>query len=271
MSPNPTFIDGPRGRLFVVHYPTPATGTCVLLLPPFAEELNKCRRQFALQARSLASRGIGAVIADLGGTGDSDGELAATSINDWVDDLTAVRRWIDGLGYRRVVLWGVRFGALLVAPFLGRARDGVDRIVLWQPQLSGKMVVNQFLRLRSVAGMMGGTKGGASVRDSRQQLANGESVEVAGYQLGPELVAQLDELALGKLDAHAGLRVDWFWRGAEGASPGPAEAKAAERLTSAALDVQRHRFDEDAFWSTVETTTAEGLVAQTTAALTGVA
>ena len=59
-APRPFFLDGGAGSLFAVHLPAASADgprEAVLLFPPFAEELNKCRRQVMLQARAFAASG----------------------------------------------------------------------------------------------------------------------------------------------------------------------------------------------------------------------
>src|SRR5688500_5815022 len=77
---------GPRLRCVA----EPAGGTVrgvVLLLPPFAEEMNKSRRMCALLARGLAADGWRVVRIDLLGCGDSAGSLRDASWEQWCDDL----------------------------------------------------------------------------------------------------------------------------------------------------------------------------------------
>ena len=73
----PTMIAGDRGPLFAVHYaPTLAQhGRAAIYLPPFAEELNRSRKMASLQARALAAAGIGVLVLDPYGCGDSAGDF----------------------------------------------------------------------------------------------------------------------------------------------------------------------------------------------------
>jgi hypothetical protein len=45
-------------------------------VPPFAEEMNKSRRMIAEVGRRLEGSGVGMLLVDLFGTGDSEGEFA---------------------------------------------------------------------------------------------------------------------------------------------------------------------------------------------------
>jgi len=74
----PRFLDGLRGRLFVVRRAPAADdrGIDVVIAPPFAEEMNRSRRMMVLLAIALAERGFGCLAVDPFGTGDSDGDFA---------------------------------------------------------------------------------------------------------------------------------------------------------------------------------------------------
>ena len=90
MRPHFTLVNG--RRLFCVTRrrrgarPT----TRLLLVPPFAEELNKCRRLMALCAQRLAAAGAEVWWPDLFGTGDSAGAFSDASWSHWVDDLCEI-------------------------------------------------------------------------------------------------------------------------------------------------------------------------------------
>ncbi len=61
------------------------------MLPPFAEEMNKCRRMMALTAYALQAAGLDVLFVDLFGTGDSGGDFADGSLEVWRSDLHARR------------------------------------------------------------------------------------------------------------------------------------------------------------------------------------
>ena len=84
------FLPGSAGQLFCV-YRGPADAmqppeTGVLYVPPFADEMNKARRQAAVQSHALALQGYGVLSVDLFGTGDSEGEFAAHPPNHQIAD-----------------------------------------------------------------------------------------------------------------------------------------------------------------------------------------
>src|SRR5579863_6793860 len=96
----PVVIESSSGPLFGVFYPpaAPHANAMVLFVPPFAEEMNRARRMAALQARDFAARGIGTLIFDPFGTGDSTGEFHEARLAVWLDNLVAAADWLGGRG-----------------------------------------------------------------------------------------------------------------------------------------------------------------------------
>ncbi|MBT8144916.1 MAG: hypothetical protein KJO55_09465, partial [Gammaproteobacteria bacterium] len=87
---------------------------CIVIVPPFAEELNKCRRMMALLGRAASDAGMGCCYLDLSGTGDSEGEFANATWQQWRDELESLLNWIElELPGVQIQLVGIRLGLLL--------------------------------------------------------------------------------------------------------------------------------------------------------------
>ncbi len=193
------FLPAAQGqRLCVLHAP-PSGNTvrgCVIYAHPFAEELNRARRMADLQARALASAGFAVLLLDQFGCGDSSGDFGQASWTTWLDDLTLAAQWLTQRHGGPLWLWGLRTGCLLAAQVAGRQSvDGPVNLLLWQPVLSGRQYVRQFLRLRMAAEVARGGRG-ESTEALAARLAAGEGVEVAGYLLSPPLAQGLEQATL---------------------------------------------------------------------------
>ncbi|HXF47559.1 MAG TPA: hydrolase 1, exosortase A system-associated [Burkholderiaceae bacterium] len=259
-----TFEPGPGGPRFVLtHRPLRVAerGT-VILAPPFAEEMNKCRRMVAQTARALSADGWRVVQPDLYGCGDSAGDFGAASWQQWVEDLQRALGAYHAGG--ELWLWGVRAGALLLPPLLEAIPDA--NLLLWQPAHDGAAVLNQFLRLRASAALLERNET-ADRAQLRARLAQGESIEVAGYPLSPQVANPLAAARLVLPPDFSG-RVVWF-----DISDDPAEPLSASRQkVSEAWRAAGHRVQFEAvigpkFWQTVETAEAPALIERTRAAL----
>jgi exosortase A-associated hydrolase 2 len=261
----PVFIDGPAGRLFAVHYRPPNatdTGADLIYVPPFAEEMNCSRRMAALQARSFAAAGIGVVVLDLFGTGDSAGEFVDARWGVWRDDLSAAASWLESRGRRTLGLWGLRLGGLLAAEVASRHPTQFRRLLLWQPVTEGKAMLTQFLRIRVAAGLSG--EGRESTEGLRAELSGGRSAEIAGYDLAPELAAAIDAARLDAFDLAGVERVDWLDVTAEaGAALPPGRQRFVDRWRDGGVAISARSVAGEPFWTIQETTLAPELLAAT--------
>ena len=181
------FLKGTRGSLFSVFHPAHEHARhrlSLVYVPPFAEEMNRARRMSALQARRLSELGIDVLLLDPFGTGDSEGDFGDARWDIWCDDVRTAMNWMVARTNAPVGLWGLRLGALLAADVA--SRHPIERLVLWQPVLSGDSYLTQFLRLRLAATMnMGDHR--ESTKTLRERLAQRQTLEIAGYHLAPEL------------------------------------------------------------------------------------
>ncbi len=80
----------------------------IIIIEPLFEEVNRCRRLLINVMRGLAANGIGSVLADLPGTGESHTDISAVSFSDWQEALSAVTQLV-----KPVVIASLRGGALL--------------------------------------------------------------------------------------------------------------------------------------------------------------
>jgi len=268
---SPFFLSGSRAKLFSL-YTAPAQKPLpehfIVFFPPFAEENNKSRRMVSLQAKKFAAIGYGVLMVDPFGTGDSEGNFGDASWNIWQQDVECIRQWLDQQGAKQITLWGLRFGALFALHMVSVFSDVLDRLLLWQPVIRGELMMSQFLRLRMAADMIGsGEK--VTVRDLRRQLESGKQIEVAGYELSPQLVAGIDKLNLLNMKFESLPAIDWFEiLASEEQNLSPISQKVLDAWDNDKLQV--HTVIGEPFWVTPEITTLPVLLEKTTACLGGV-
>jgi len=199
MSIEPLFIETKLGRLFALAclpHPDEVTGEAVLIVPPFAEEMNKARHMLSQQSRSLADVGVAALLLDLYGTGDSEGDFSEARWQLWLENMAAAVDWLKVKGFSKISLLGVRSGALLANDFAGSGKATIFRMVFWQPVVAGKQHVNQFFRIGIAESLWREGTPKKTTQMLRQVLEQGGVVEVAGYTLHPDLVKAMDEARL---------------------------------------------------------------------------
>ena len=246
------FLNCGLARRFCLFHPPPAAGSArasILYLHPFAEELNRSRRMAALQARQLAQAGYAVLQMDLYGCGDSDGDFGDATWAQWVSDADAALDWIKQRCLAPLWLWGLRAGSLLAADVLKRRSD-VAGLLLWQPQLSGKQALRQFLRIKLAEQMLsGGTNGGDA--QLRQRLLQGRSVEIAGYTLSPALGLEMELVELNVPDVPLRIECLVVAPGSESA-PAPALATRLAQWGTAGHSARATVVNGAPFWQMAE-------------------
>lgn len=242
---------------------------------PWVEEMNKSRRMVALQSRALAAAGIAVLQMDRLGCGDSEGDSGDADWDHWVQDVldacSLVQQRTSDLNANPerlpLWLWGLRSGCLLANEAATRlpARSAPTNLLYWQPALIGKSVLQQFLRLDSVASRL--AKPSPSQPPSAQQrLAAGDTVCVAGYEIAPGLAQGLENARLQPVPRVG--RVAWFDVTTQAdAAPTPATQQALQAWSDAGIAVQHRMITGPAFWQTVEIEDAPALLNATTVAL----
>ena len=264
---SPFFLHGSAGNLFTLFFSSGEKAApaehFILFFPPFTEELNKSRRMISQQSRKFAEMGYGVLVVDYYGTGDSEGDFGDATWDIWQRDLTLIAAWLDEQGAKQVTLWGLRFGALLAMHSIPLFQEKLSRILLWQPVIRGDLMMTQFLRLRLAADMIGaGNK--VTVRDLRDQLNEGSNVEVAGYELSPNLVAGIDGLGLLNLEARGLPPVEWFEVvSTEEQSISPASQKVLDAWGELGMKVNIQTVVGEPFWVTPEITVLPALLERT--------
>ncbi len=236
----------------------------VVLIPPFAEEMNKSRRMLGLVSRALSRHGIGAVILDLFGTGDSQGDFSEARVDVWRRDITQVVAWLREVGATRVQALCVRLGALLALDAYCHRELALDGMIFWSPVPSGQLAMTQFLRLRMAAGLLGSEGAKETTSDLRAILAEGQSLEVAGYELSSGLFGDINALRLDVAEI-ADLPPIYWLDVVQDASRGvlPASQRVVNAWTEKGVHVEADCVEGDAFWGTQEISEVPALIDKT--------
>ena len=273
----PFFLPTAHGqRLCVWHAPPSgeAVQEALLYVHPFGDEMHKSRRMAALQSRALAAGGTAVLQIDLYGCGDSSGDFADARWEIWRGDLAVAHAWLASRLDVPIGLWGLRLGALLALDYAKHAVPAISRLILWQPIISGEAYMTQFLRLKLASEMLGGGtpatdhsgagSAGGGTRGLRDAMRNGESLEVAGYELAPELAGAIDAVTAVAL-APLGQTVEWFEVvGTTDRPMPPASRRLADDWQRAGVAIQTWCVAGPSFWSNQEIVECPSLLTCTT-------
>lgn len=273
-----TVDDTPLGRRLVIHHP-PAGGTpkaLVVYVHPFAEEMNKARRMAAMQSRALAADGLAVLQIDLLGCGDSAGDFGDATWAQWVSDVVTAARWLQQQhappangSAPPLWLWGLRAGTLLATQAAAcLAETGTPcHLLLWQPTPAGKLLLQQFLRLKAAGELLAG-QAKEAMDQLRAELASGRPVEVAGYLLHPALCQGLEQATLQAPAALPPGQLIWLEVSpVEQPALAPAGAGTLTAWRAAGWDVHAQALRGPAFWQTTEIEDAPALIEATRSAL----
>ena len=251
----PTFLDSPQGRIFVIHRMLHGVKAQlgVVLVPPFAEEMNRSRHMLTLLAEALSRNGCHVLLPDFYGTGDSEGRFDDADWGGWVEQLNCcVENLKNNYGIDRYSMVGIRAGALLVADYLQNYSFRPERLVFWQPVLDGDAYLKQFLRLRMATDMLSSDEG-VTTPSMIQSLANGETVEVIGYPLRSALTDGLSNAAMRKIEPGLLPEISWFDLVTYGQQIPPVKSRdLIQTWSDSGACIQYLVIPGDPFWNSAE-------------------
>ena len=173
----------------------------MLLCNPFGEEASRAHRTFRVLATQLERAGFAAMRFDYSGTGDSLGESADASIDDWIADVgIAAARLREASGASRIAIIGLRLGATLAALAAARGEARPRHLVLWDPVVDGATYLRELAAQHRA--YMRSEMGPAFWHDRLRTRADGPPgargtpVEALGTPISDALAAQLAAIDL---------------------------------------------------------------------------
>lgn len=214
----------------------------------------------------MASAGYSVLQVDLHGCGDSSGDFGDASWENWIDDVRLACNWFQKRGDSTLWLWGLRTGCLLACEAAARIATPIQ-LLMWQPVVSGKQYLQQFLRLKIAGEMLGGENKGLMLL-LREQLARGDSVEVAGYCLSSGVVSGLERAELAVPEGVG--RIEWLELSAQlNGTLSPSACARLAKLQSPGRIARGTSVHGPAFWQTAEIAECPALIEASLLALSG--
>jgi len=239
----------------------------VIVVPPFAEEMNKSRKLMSDFCRSVVGAdgsSTAVYMIDLFGCGDSEGVLSQASWPMWrhnIADLLADLKQQHPLANHHLL--GIRLGAALALDCcINELHNQSLSLIFWQPALNGAQFINQFMRLKIAAAMAQGTT--ITTAQLREELADKQLIEISGYEVSRAMVNAIDGIALHQLDRlPSAVRLAWFEVSPDQQlSMLPISKKIIERWSTHSQAVGDACHGER-FWQTAVTVTAPCLITRT--------
>ncbi len=245
----PRFMGEDNAQYFTLQFAcTDRPKAHIVFIPPFGEEMNRCRSLVSQQARNFAESGYACTLLDFYGCGDSQGELQNASLEIWQGNIRDTIETLQREVCVPVILWGLRLGAFIALDFASKSAVPIEAIILWQPVISGERYVTQILRQR-VAALAGKNLPPETTAEIRQRLAQGARIEISGYTVGGQLMHDVEHLSLARLRALCSSSIYWLEHvSEEGAAVTTATAKALEQLRNLENEVEVHPFTGPQVW-----------------------
>ncbi len=245
----PRFMGQEGERYFTVQFSGVGSPKAhIVFIPPFGEEMNRCRSLVATQARNFARAGYACTLIDFYGTGDSQGQLCDSSLQIWRDN---IRETVDTLLSEvtaPLIFWGLRLGGLIALDYAAITAQPVQDIILWQAVNAPKIYVNQMLRQR-VASLMVRDLPPETTAQIRQKLEDGDEVEISGYTVGRSLIRDIEGIEMAAMRGLCSGRVYWLEHVIEaGKEIGVASRKAVDQLVEQGNRVDVHTFSDPPIW-----------------------
>jgi hypothetical protein len=227
----PRFLGEEGTRYFTLQFScTEKPKAHIVFIPPFGEEMNRCRSLVSAQARNFARAGYACTLVDFYGTGDSQGGLIALD-------------------------------------YASKLSEPPQDIILWQPVNAATIYVTQVLRQR-VASLMVRDLPAETTKEIRQRLADGEDVEVAGYTVGGTLIRDIEGIDMAAMKSLCRGNIYWLEHVMEsGKEIGVASRKAVDQLTQQGNRVEVYTFCDPTIWLIHERDFAPQLLAVTSGLL----
>lgn len=220
----------------------------IVFVPPFGEEMNRCRALVATQARSFARSGYSCVLIDFFGTGDSQGQLRNASLPIWKSNIQVTVDALQSESPAPLILWGLRLGGLLALDYAASSTLSPRDIILWQPVNSPSVYITQVLRQR-VASLMVRDLPPETTKEIRQRLAAGEDVEVSGYTLAGALVEQIESIDVSAMQGLCAGTIYWLEHVMEaGKEIGVASRRVVDQLSEQGNRIEVRTFCDPPIW-----------------------
>ena len=191
------YVPSTQGNLFVVQFGKNEVETAVLCLPSIFEELNLSRAVVAKQAQYFANHGLPCFVMDYYGTGDSEGEIENATCDIWLDNILTIGHWLHQRGVKKIILWGIRFGALLILHHQSLLHQAlsISQQLFWKPVTNGKKFAIQFIRIKQAHEIM---NNGQNKVNWYQHIMIGNATEVGGYELTATFLSSMETLNISQ-------------------------------------------------------------------------
>lgn len=165
-----------------------------LFLSPFGQEAIRTAPMYRSLADRLARAGCAVLRFDYHGTGDSAGEIAEQSLDDWVGDACHAMDLLRSIsGVPRITLFGVGLGATIAALAATRQPSGIAELLLWEPVIDGPKYLAALISSHRREVALGFDMAWPDVQARFEEPEPNAPGNLVGFEVGTQLAAQINE------------------------------------------------------------------------------
>jgi pimeloyl-ACP methyl ester carboxylesterase len=200
---------GPAGTIAVLSRPIgPGLPVGLVMCPSFGTEQTNLSRGEVVAARMLAAAGFSVIRYNGIGYGDSRAGTEDFRLSSCLAQAVDAARLLAEIGgVERLGMIGSKFGGMVAA--LAADREGLPLLVLWEPVVSGRQYMREFLRSQlmhqvvaderadsQVNGPSMEAEAGRAPRDIRGELEAGGTSNIRGFVLSREAYEEISRADL---------------------------------------------------------------------------
>ena len=241
----------------VWHAPHAEIARAWVFCAPFGEEDKSARRTLHEGANWLAARGDAVLIFNARGAGDSRGDFAAQTLDNWRADLRgAIEEAQRRVPNAKISLLGVRLGASLAAQIGAENDIDLERVVLLEPILNGRRYWNEMAMRQKLRAKMTQKESNAEAV-LQNSIVESDVFDLDGWPIGAPLQTDLQELSLDSVRAWPEqMRVQVFQIGSK------SEVSFALKAWCDARQIPVRAIVAQPFWNLLDHAPSEKLWAQ---------
>jgi esterase/lipase len=155
-----------------------------VIVHPFAEEKKSAHRILFELANLITEQGYYVLMFDLSGCGDSEGNLLATTLDDWFEELECLNDYFQtSHSLHKVHYLGLRLGAFMAGIYRTKTRKG-ERILMLEPVINPEEYFRKVLKSKLFKELL--TQGNISSKRNEliDDLKKDKSLDFDGHEIG---------------------------------------------------------------------------------------